>query len=178
MLFTSYRALREAAGIIRTALPGRPVFEQGSEPRPVLLQRFRDHGSAVLLGTGSFREGVDVRGKALTLVMIDKLPFAPPDDPVFQARSDAMRRTGKNPFFDAQLPEAVVAMKQGAGRLIRDVNDRGVLMCCDPRLFSKAYGKVFLANLPPMPVMRDEARAVRFLEALPASLPAAAGVEA
>jgi len=123
---------------------------QGSAPRSELLERFRETGNAVLLGTSSFWEGVDVRGEALSCVIIDKLPFAAPDDPVLQARTRAMREGGGNPFMELQLPQAVVALRQGAGRLIRDVDDRGLLMVCDPRLASKSYGRIFIRSLPPM----------------------------
>ncbi len=150
LLFTSYRALDRAAHVLRDEL-AYPVLVQGDAPRDVLLEKFRSAGNAVLLGTSSFREGVDVRGDALSCVIIDRLPFASPGDPVLQARIDAMRRRGLNPFFDFQLPAAVIALKQGAGRLIRDVSDRGVLVICDPRLRGKAYGKVFLKSLPSMP---------------------------
>jgi ATP-dependent DNA helicase DinG len=114
------------------------------------LQRFRELGNAVLLGTYSFWEGVDVRGRALSCVIIDKLPFASPGDPVLQARIDALRQQGGNPFMTYQVPQAVIALKQGAGRLIRDERDRGLLVVCDPRLVSKAYGKIFVRSLPPM----------------------------
>jgi ATP-dependent DNA helicase DinG len=127
-----------------------PLLVQGSAPRTELLARFRHLGNAVLLGTSSFWEGVDVRGDALSCVIIDKLPFASPGDPVLQARSDALRRQGRNPFMDYQLPNAVIALKQGAGRLIRDVDDRGVLVLCDPRLRQRSYGRVFLNSLPGM----------------------------
>jgi ATP-dependent DNA helicase DinG len=123
---------------------------QGEAPRAELLERFRRSGNGVLLGTASFWEGVDVRGEALSCVIIDKLPFASPGEPVLQARIDALRRRGGNPFRDFQLPQAVIALKQGAGRLIRDVTDRGVLVICDPRLLSRSYGRSFLASLPPM----------------------------
>lgn len=149
LLFTSHRALREAAEL----LAGRidyPMLIQGDAPRTRLLEEFREKGNAVLLGTGSFWEGVDVRGEALSCVIIDKLPFASPGDPVLQARIDAMRETGGNPFMEYQLPQAVITLKQGVGRLIRDVSDRGVLMLCDPRLGSKSYGRIFLDSLPPM----------------------------
>src|SRR5690606_21590083 len=126
LLFASHRALREAAGLLRGA--PWPLFVQGEAPRPVLLERFRASGHGVLLGTASFREGVDVPGDALGVVVIDKLPFAAPDDPVFEARLDAVRRSGGNPFRDEQLPQAVIALKQGAGRLIRTEGDRGVLV--------------------------------------------------
>ena len=151
LLFTSHRALQEAAASLSASLPF-PVLVQGQAPRAELLARFRQLGNAVLLGTGSFWEGVDVRGEALSLVLIDKLPFASPGDPVLQARIDAQRAAGGNPFFDVQVPEAVITLKQGAGRLIRDVQDRGVLVVCDPRMLSKGYGRVFRASLPPMPV--------------------------
>ena len=152
LLFASHRALREAAQLLQGA--PWPLFVQGSQPRHVLLQRFRESGNGVLLGTASFREGVDVAGDALSVVVIDKLPFAAPDDPVFEARLDAIRRAGGNPFRDEQLPQAVIALKQGAGRLIRTETDRGVLVLCDPRLASKAYGRVFMDSLPPLPTTR------------------------
>ena len=153
LLFASHRALREAAELLRDA--PWPLFVQGSEPRPVLLQRFRESGNGVLLGTASFREGVDVAGDALSVVVIDKLPFAAPDDPVFEARLDAIRRAGGNPFRDEQLPQAVIALKQGAGRLIRTETDRGVLVLCDPRLTGKSYGRVFMGSLPDFTVTRS-----------------------
>lgn len=149
LLFTSHRALQEAAQRLRDVLP-YPLLVQGTAPRRDLLHRFRELGNAVLLGTSSFWEGVDVRGEALSVVIIDKLPFASPGDPVLQARLDALRRRGGEPFHDAQLPQAVITLKQGVGRLIRAVDDRGVLMLCDPRLLSKSYGKVFLDSLPAM----------------------------
>jgi ATP-dependent DNA helicase DinG len=123
---------------------------QGTGSRSELLARFRQLGNAVLLGSASFWEGVDVRGDALSLVVIDKLPFAPPDDPVLAARIDAIKAAGRNPFNELQLPQAVLQLKQGAGRLIRDEGDRGVLMLCDPRLVSRPYGKRVLESLPPM----------------------------
>ena len=154
LLFTSHRALREAADILRTATAGKndwPILVQGEAPRERLLNRFREHGNAVLLGTSSFWQGVDVRGDALRLVVIDKLPFSPPDEPVTRARIEALRREGGNPFREHQLPEAALNLKQGVGRLIRDVTDTGVAMLCDPRLSSRAYGRLFLSSLPPMP---------------------------
>lgn len=149
LLFTSHRALQRAAELLSDRLD-YPMLVQGEMPRARLLERFRELGNAVLLGTGSFWEGVDVRGDALSLVVIDKLPFASPGDPVLQARIDAIRKAGGNPFFDYQLPQAVISLKQGVGRLIRDVNDRGVLMLCDPRLGTRSYGRVFIDSLPPM----------------------------
>ncbi|MGV8961131.1 MAG: ATP-dependent DNA helicase [Stenotrophomonas sp.] len=147
LLFASHRALREAAEALRDG--PWPLFVQGEAPRASLLQRFRESGNGVLLGSASFREGVDVVGDALSVVVIDKLPFAAPDDPVFEARLEAIRREGGNPFRDEQLPQAVIALKQGVGRLIRSETDRGVLVLCDPRLLSKSYGRVFLDSLPP-----------------------------
>ena len=152
ILFASHRSLREAAELLRGG--PWPLFVQGEAPRPVLLERFRASGNGVLLGAASFREGVDVAGEALSVVIIDKLPFAAPDDPVFEARLEAIRRNGGNPFRDEQLPQAVIALKQGAGRLIRSESDRGVLVLCDPRITSKTYGKVFLDSLPPLPKTR------------------------
>lgn len=153
LLFTSHRALRRAAEVLEGKIP-YPLFVQGSAPRHQLLNDFRASGNGVLLGAASFWEGVDVAGEALSCVIIDKLPFAAPDDPVLQARLEAMARAGGNPFTQWQVPSAVIALKQGAGRLIRDVHDRGVLMLCDPRLTTRGYGKLFLASLPPMPRTR------------------------
>ena len=147
LLFASPRALKEAAEALRDG--PWPLFVQGEAPRATLLERFRASGNGVLLGSASFREGVDVQGEALSVVVIDKLPFASPDDPVFQARLDAIRRDGGNPFRDEQLPQAVIALKQGVGRLIRSERDRGVLVLCDPRLTGKPYGRVFMNSLPP-----------------------------
>jgi len=150
LLFTSHRALQFAARWLQQREQDYPLLVQGEMPRSRLLERFRELGNAVLLGTSSFWEGVDVRGEALSCVIIDKLPFASPGDPVTEARIDALRRGGGNPFMEFQLPEAVLTLKQGAGRLIRDGRDRGVLMLCDPRLLSKPYGRLFLESLPPM----------------------------
>ncbi len=149
LLFTSHRALQEAAEHLRGRID-YPLLVQGEAPRRRLLDEFRRLGNAVLLGTGSFWEGVDVRGDALSLVVIDKLPFASPGDPVLQARIDALRERGQDAFLDYQLPQAVITLKQGVGRLIRDVNDRGVLMICDPRLLTKPYGRTFVESLPRM----------------------------
>ncbi|HUO82065.1 MAG TPA: ATP-dependent DNA helicase [Gammaproteobacteria bacterium] len=153
LLFTSYRALERAAGFLRARLgrqPPFPLLVQGDAPRDELLRRFRAAGNAVLLGTGSFWEGVDVRGDALRVVVIDKLPFAAPDDPVLKARLHAVRKRGGNPFVEQQLPQAAIALKQGVGRLIRDAGDTGVVMLCDPRLTTRGYGRLLLASLPPM----------------------------
>ena len=160
LLFTSHRALRRAAELLAD-LPF-PLFVQGTAPRHQLLTEFRASGNGVLLGAASFWEGVDVAGEALSCVIIDKLPFAAPDDPVLEARLSALREAGGNPFVEWQIPAAVIALKQGAGRLIRDVADRGVLVLCDPRLTTRAYGKLFLRSLPPMPVTRELAQVQAF----------------
>jgi ATP-dependent DNA helicase DinG len=149
VLFTSHRALKEATEWLRGRIE-YPLLVQGSMAKGELLRRFREHGNAVLLATGSFWEGVDVRGEALSCVIIDKLPFASPGEPVVAARIDAYKARGRNPFVSYQLPGAIIAMKQGAGRLIRDETDTGVLMVCDPRLVGRPYGQLFLQSLPPM----------------------------
>jgi ATP-dependent DNA helicase DinG len=154
LLFTTLRALRRAHELLRERLRF-PLLVQGTGSRSELLARFRSLGNAVLLGSQSFWEGVDVRGEALSLVVIDKLPFAPPDDPVLAARIETARAAGGNPFGSIQLPQAVLQLKQGAGRLIRDETDRGVLMLCDPRLLSRPYGRRILQSLPPMKRTRE-----------------------
>ncbi len=161
LLFTSHRALREAAGLLAGRLD-YPLLVQGERPKAALLREFRALGNAVLLGTASFWEGVDVRGEALSCVVIDRLPFAAPGDPVIQARIESIRQHGEDPFLSYQLPHAVIALKQGAGRLIRDVTDRGVLVLGDPRIVSKLYGRVFLDSLPPMPRTRNLERVRAF----------------
>jgi ATP-dependent DNA helicase DinG len=166
-LFTSHRALNAAKKWFRshkTRLGGRKLLVQGSAPRDDLLRRFRDSGNAVLLGTGSFWEGVDVRGTALTIVAIDKLPFASPADPLMMARLEFIRREGGNGFAEHQLPQAALAMKQGAGRLLRGENDYGVIVLCDPRITSRNYGKTFLDILEPMSSTDDIRTVQRFLE--------------
>jgi ATP-dependent DNA helicase DinG len=162
LLFTSHRALRAAATLLAGKLP-HPLLVQGDMPRARLLERFREAGDAVLLGTASFWEGVDVKGPALSLVVIDKLPFASPGDPVMAARIDALRAKGGNPFSELQLPQAVLALKQGVGRLIRDHDDTGVMAICDPRLKRKGYGRSFIAALPPMSGTESEDEALRFI---------------
>lgn len=153
-LFTSHRALKIAAEILEDKMD-YPLLIQGTRAKAVLLEQFKQKGNAILLATSSFWEGVDVRGEALSCVIIDKLPFASPGDPILKARLDAMQKQGKNPFFEHQLPSAVIALRQGAGRLIRDVNDRGVLMVCDPRLLKRAYGQQFLDSVPAMKRSRE-----------------------
>ena len=165
LLYTSYKALYEAADILEEEL-AYPILIQGTKSKNELLEQFRKLGNAVLLGTASFWEGVDVRGEALSCVIIDKLPFASPGDPVLQARIDAMRSSGSNPFMEFQVPQAAIALKQGAGRLIRDNTDRGVLVICDPRLLSrsKPYGKIFLNSMPDFARTRDLEDIHRFFE--------------
>lgn len=168
LLFTSLRAMQRAYDVLIAEFDRKslkyPLMMQGDGSRNELLRRFREHGNAVLLGSQSFWEGVDVRGEALSLVIIDKLPFAPPDDPVLAARIAELNKQGRNAFMEYQLPRTVINLKQGAGRLIRDEADRGVLMICDPRLISKHYGKRIWQSLPPFRRTRDEATAVEFFK--------------
>jgi ATP-dependent DNA helicase DinG len=166
LLCTTIRAVNRAAERLREEFDKRklafPLFVQGEAGRTELLDRFRAAGNAVLIGSQSFWEGVDVRGDALSLVIIDKLPFSPPDDPVLAARIEALERKGLNGFVHHQLPAAIINLKQGAGRLIRDETDRGVLMICDPRLISKPYGRRIWQSLPPFSRTRDAAVARAF----------------
>ena len=150
LLFTSYRALHEAAEQLEALDLEYPLLVQGRAGKRELIERFRESGDAVLLGTQSFWEGVDVRGHALRCVVIDKLPFASPADPVLKARLDAIEQGGGSPFFDYQIPQAVITLKQGVGRLIRDMTDRGILVLGDPRIRARGYGLHFLNGLPPM----------------------------
>jgi len=154
LLFTSLRAMREAHQLLLDGFEKHgyefPLLLQGEGPRSELLVRFRRLGNAVLVASHSFWEGVDVRGEALSLVMIDRLPFQPPDDPVLAARVDKLNAEGRNAFMEYQVPQAVITLKQGAGRLIRDETDRGVLMICDTRMVSKPYGRRIWQSLPPM----------------------------
>lgn len=158
-LCTSLRAMRRTHELLTEQLERAgldfPLLIQGEGSKNELLERFRRLGNAILVGSQSFWEGVDVRGEALSLVVIDKLPFAPPDDPVLSARIERMKNEGRNAFMDYQLPRAVINVKQGAGRLIRDETDRGVLMICDPRLITKPYGKRVWRSLPPMKRTRE-----------------------
>jgi ATP-dependent DNA helicase DinG len=159
LLCTTMRAVQRAALRLRDEFERRkwpyPLLVQGDAGRTELLDRFRAAGNGVLIGSQSFWEGVDVRGEALSAVIIDKLPFAPPDDPVLAARIEVMEKNGLNGFVHHQLPEAIINLKQGAGRMIRDETDRGVLMICDPRLISKGYGKRIWQSLPPFKRTRE-----------------------
>lgn len=150
ILFTSHRALEEAANLLSGVID-YPLLIQGDAPRHELLEEFKSLGNAVLLGAASFWEGVDVKGPALSCVIIDKLPFAAPKEPVLEARLRRMEERGENRFWEYQLPEAALTLKQGAGRLLRDRNDYGILMIGDPRLKSMKYGQVFLRSLPRIP---------------------------
>ncbi len=154
ILFTSHAALNRATPKLRSLIEF-PILVQGDGPRSELLNQFRQTQHAVLLGTSSFWEGVDVKGEALSSVIIDKLPFASPDDPVLQARLNYMSKQGGNPFMEHQVPQAAISLKQGVGRLIRDVNDRGVCTICDKRIVKKTYGRRLLKSLPPMPVVHE-----------------------
>ncbi len=166
LLYTSYRGLAEGVRALKTRFPEPPfpVLVQGEAPREALLNRFRELGNAVLLATGSFWEGVDVKGEALSIVAIDKLPFAAPDDPLLKARLEGIRRRGGNPFYEYQLPQAVLALKQGVGRLIRDFDDYGVIVIGDPRISTKsADRRFFLDSMPRSPIIRDGAAGAQFL---------------
>ena len=163
LLFTSYRALNIVAEALADS--SYPLMVQGRASKSHLLTEFRSHGNAVLLGTNSFWEGVDVRGEALSCVLIDKIPFAAPDDPILQAKIDHLRERGGNPFTSIQIPAAVIQLKQGIGRLIRDSSDYGVLVLCDPRFLTKPYGKLFLRSLPPMPITQKSEDVAIFFKA-------------
>lgn len=165
LLFTSHRALQRAAELLGGNGQGHVLLVQGSAPRSRLLDAFATTPNAVLLGTATFWEGVDIRGPALVVVAIDRLPFASPGDPLLQARLELVRRQGGDPFRDYQLPQAVFALRQGVGRLIRDYTDYGIVVICDPRLTSRSYGRAFLASLPPLPVVNTAAEASAFLAA-------------
>lgn len=182
LLCTTLRAVQRASDLLYDAFAERglnlPLLVQGQASRTELLDRFRELGNAVLVGSQSFWEGVDVRGEALSLVIIDKLPFAPPDDPVLAARMEVLQKKGLSPFAVHQLPHAVITLKQGAGRLIRSESDRGVLAIFDTRLVEKPYGRQIWQSLPPFTRTREAATVVRFLESLRGAETAQAGTEA
>jgi len=171
LLCTTLRAVKQSAERLREEFAQRQLpfalFVQGESGRTELLEQFRNSGNGILIGSQSFWEGIDVRGEALSLVVIDKLPFAPPDDPVLSARINVMERAGKNGFVHHQLPEAIINLKQGAGRLIRDETDRGVLMLCDPRILSKPYGARVWQSLPPFSRTRELSVVEEFFKSLP-----------
>lgn len=166
VLCTSLAAVMAAADELQARLEANgnpyPLFVQGDGPKMRLIEEFRAHGNAVLVGSMSFWEGVDVKGEALSLVVIDKIPFAPPNDPVMMARSRAVEASGRRPFDEITLPEAVITLKQGAGRLIRSEGDRGMLVICDPRILNKGYGKVVRDSLPDFYCTRREEKALEF----------------
>jgi ATP-dependent DNA helicase DinG len=167
LLFTSHRALAQGAALLRAHWGLKPpynLYVQGEAPRELLLKAFREDGNGVLLGTSSFWEGVDVKGSALRLVIIDKLPFASPDDPLVKARVAHIQASGGNAFMDYQLPEAALALKQGVGRLIRSEEDFGVVVICDRRIVDKPYGRVFRSALPAMSLAQEPDEVTRFLK--------------
>ncbi|WP_428848505.1 ATP-dependent DNA helicase [Shewanella marinintestina] len=163
ILFTSHRMLNLVAPALQRRVT-YPLLVQGQANKQSLLKKYRQLGNAVLLGTGAFWEGVDVRGRLLSCVIIDKLPFVSPDDNLFRARSEAIEREGKDAFSEISLPQAVITLNQGVGRLIRDEKDKGVLILCDNRIVNKPYGQAFLNSLPPMARTRDLEKATMFLE--------------
>jgi ATP-dependent DNA helicase DinG len=160
-LFTSYQQMRDLYDRLLVEV-GYPLLLQGTAPRKALLEEFRETPNAVLFGTSSFWQGVDVQGEALSCVIVDRLPFAVPTDPVVQARMRAIEENGGNPFVEYQVPSAVITLKQGFGRLIRSLEDRGVLMLLDPRIQRQRYGRIFLDSLPPYRITHDIATVEAF----------------
>lgn len=165
-LFTSHRSLQMAAHHFRNHLEDRPIFVQGDQDRNQMLEDFREAGNGLLLGAASFWEGVDVSGTSLSCVIIDKLPFAHPGEPVLKAKIEHINKNGGKAFFDFQVPKAIISLKQGAGRLIRGEKDQGVLVICDRRITSKSYGKAFLNSLPEMQQTHERQDALDFLQSL------------
>jgi ATP-dependent DNA helicase DinG len=170
ILSTSIKSMNEITSFLKDEFEKKniefPILTQGIAPKNMLLDQFKSHGNAVLVGSLSFWEGIDVRGSALSLVIIDKLPFQSPGDPVFESKINMLKAKGSNPFMSLQLPQAIITLKQGAGRLIRDEFDKGVLMICDPRIINKPYGKRIWRSLPPFKRTRDENEAIDFLKSL------------
>ncbi|MFT6270857.1 MAG: ATP-dependent DNA helicase DinG [Alphaproteobacteria bacterium] len=165
ILFTSHYMMREVSSLVKERI-GNPIYVQGERSKAAILEDYLADPESVLFATGAFWEGVDVKGDDLLCVMIDKLPFASPDDPLLKARLDDCQKQGGSPFFDIQIPQAVIALKQGAGRLIRDFEDRGVLVICDNRLVTKPYASTFLASLPNMRKTRDLKTVQAFLSSI------------
>lgn len=166
LLCTSLSAVKEAARLLAQKLEANgdpyPLYVQGDAPKIELIERFRQDGNAILVGSKSFWEGVDVKGEALSLVIVDKMPFTSPDDPVASARGDVLKAAGKSPFFLEALPEAVITLRQGAGRLIRSEYDRGMFVLCDPRILKKSYGKTVINSLPDFYRTRRSEKALEF----------------
>ena len=170
ILSTSLKGMKEISALLKDALEKKelkfPVLTQGDDSKSLLIDQFKSNGNAILIGSMSFWEGIDVRGPLLSLVIIDKLPFQSPGDPVFESKINRLKDLGDNPFMNFQLPKAIISLKQGAGRLIRDEVDKGVLMICDPRIIQKPYGKRIWKSLPPFKRTRREIDVTDFLKSL------------
>jgi ATP-dependent DNA helicase DinG len=166
VLFTSYHNLNAVHRLIEAHIPYR-VFRQGDAPKTVLLDAFKDDTHSILLATGSFWQGVDVPGESLSCLIVDKLPFGSPGDPLVSARIDELRSQGRNPFMEYQLPSAIIALKQGLGRLIRGAKDRGLLSILDRRLVDQRYGRYFFDSLPPLPLCHDLTQVAHFFDTTP-----------
>jgi len=170
ILSTSLKSMREISALLKSEFEQHdlsfPILTQGEDSKRTLIDRFKSYGNAVLIGSMSFWEGIDVRGPSLSLVIIDKLPFQSPGDPVFESRINRLKERGENPFMTFQLPQAIISLKQGAGRLIRDEVDRGVLMICDTRIIDKPYGKRIWKSLPDFKRTRQEIDVTSFLKSL------------
>ena len=170
ILSTSLKAMSEISALLKNEFDERninlPILTQGEDSKKILIDRFKSYGNAILIGSMSFWEGIDVRGSSLSLVIIDKLPFQSPGDPVFESKINRIKMQGENPFMTFQLPKAIITLKQGAGRLIRDEKDKGVLMICDPRIIDKPYGKRIWKSLPAFKRTRQEIDVTSFLKSL------------